>query len=203
MISVMLISVSASAGIGFKGGMNFTKWTGDDWGETDDFSWKPGYKFGAFLTFPMTPVVKIQPEVYFASKGWKFDGDLMGEDYSVTLTTNYVEVPVLLKLDMDTGMSILPSIFAGPYVGFLVGDPKMEMELGGQSDEEDLNKDDFNSVDFGGVVGASMDYNMVATTLTIEARYNIGFTSIAKEDVDDEEVDVKNMGFSIMAGFSF
>lgn len=203
MILVMLVAVNAEAGIGFKGGMNFTKWTGDDWGDADDFSWKMGYKFGAFFTFPMTPVLKVQPEVYFTSKGWKFDGELMNEEFSWTLNTNYIEIPVLLKLDMDTGMSLFPSIFAGPYIGFLVGDPTMEMEYQGQTEEEDLSSDDFNSVDIGGVVGAAMDYNLVATTLTVEARYNLGFTSVVKEDINGEEADIKNMGFSLMAGFSF
>ncbi|MFO7914189.1 MAG: porin family protein [Candidatus Krumholzibacteriales bacterium] len=202
-ILVMMVSVSAEAGIGLKGGMNFTKWTGDDWGNADDFSWKMGYKFGAFFTLPMTPIIKIQPEIYFTSKGWKFDGELLNEEFSLTFNANYIEVPVLLKLDMDAGLSFVPTVFAGPYIGFLMGDPTLEMEYQGQTEEEDVPSDNFNSVDFGGVVGAALDYNLVATTLTLEARYNLGFTSIAKEDTQGEDADVRNMGFSLLAGFSF
>jgi len=199
---VMFLAVSAEAGIGFKGGMNFTKWTGDDWQVEDDYSWKPGYKFGAFLTLPVSPIMQIQPEVYYTSKGWQADGDFDGEEMTLTFNTNYIEVPVLLKLNMSTPMTFAPSIFAGPYVGFMLGDPTWEIEYGGESEEMDANRDDFNTMDIGGVVGAAFDYSMATTTLTVEARYNMGFTSIIKEE-DGEEYDVKNMGFSLMAGLSF
>lgn len=204
-IVLMALSSTAWAGVGFKGGLNFTKWTGDDWGDTDEFNWKMGFKLGAFATFPLSPIMTVQPEVYFATNGWEADvtlmdmgGGVLGEG-TISTTMNYLEIPVLLKLNMDTGMNFAPSIFAGPYLGYLLGDPTMKIEFEGEEEEEDWPEDTFKSIDIGGVVGASFDYNIGMTTVTLEARYNMGFVSI----VDVEDVDVKNMGFSLMGGFSF
>ncbi|MCD6379912.1 PorT family protein [bacterium] len=198
-VVLITLSTTACAGIGFKGGLNFTKWTGDDWSDADEFDWKMGYKIGAFFTFPATPILTVQPEIYFTTKGWKAEGEILGETVTMTTSMNYIEIPVLLKLNMDTGMSFKPTIFGGPYVGFLMGDPTLKVEVGGESAEEDYPSDIFNSTDIGGVIGAGVDFDLGMSTASFEARFNFGLTSVS----DNDQEDIKNMGFSILGGFSF
>jgi hypothetical protein len=195
-VFIMSFSASVNAGVGFKAGLNFSKWTGDD---IDDLDWKTGIKLGGFMIFPVTSVMTVQPEIYFVTKGWKDKGEILGQEVTITTNMNYIEIPVLLKFNMETGSSFMPMIFVGPYMGFLLGDPTLKVEVGGDSAEEDWPSDTFKSIDLGGVVGAGADFDLGPTTLIFEARYNIGFSSI----FDTEDVDVKNMGFSLMCGISF
>ncbi|HMA77112.1 MAG TPA: porin family protein [Candidatus Krumholzibacteriaceae bacterium] len=195
---LITLSTTACAGVGLKGGLNFTKWTGDDI-DSGELDWKMGYKIGAALTFPTTTIFTVQPEIYFTTKGWKAEEVLSGEVVTYTTSMNYIEIPLLLKLNMDTGMNYKPAIFGGPYIGFLLGNPTLKVEVGGDSAEEDYPDDIFNSTDIGGVVGAGVDFELGMNTASLEARFNFGLTSISESDGED----IKNMGFSIMGGFSF
>lgn len=82
----------------------------------------------------------------------------------------------------------------------------MKWEYAGESEEEDLEKEDFAN-DFGLVFGGSYGIN---DNITIEARYTLGMKTVDKEPDDwessygdYEESDIKNSALQIMVNYSF
>ncbi len=179
---------------GIKGGLNMAKYTGSDAGSND---YKMGAVGGAFICLDLI-ALKIQPEVLFSQKGAKEEGtiDILGTpvSYSGSTTANYVEIPVLAKFSF--GKIIVPSVFVGPSLGMLMS-ANAEVEIGGVSSGSVDVKDAYNSTDLGLVFGVEVK---TPAKLSIEARYNMGVSSVAK-DFGGTSFDVKNSTASLMLGY--
>ena len=205
LIAILLLMLSATIfaqGItakGFKGGLNIVKFTGSDAdfdGEADP-KFAMGFAVGGFLTYSINNQISIRPEILYSVKGSKYEEDGMTLNY----TMNYIDIPVLGVFSVQENISI----FAGPYFGMFLGG-KMKMEYDGDSDEEDIKKEDMAN-DFGLVFGGSYG---LGNNLSIEARYALGLKTIDKEPDDwessygnYEEADIKNSGLQIMINYSF
>jgi Outer membrane protein beta-barrel domain len=77
---------------------------------------KYGLAAGAFLSLPLGKFIGIQPEVIYSEKGFKASGAFLGSNYSVTRTTTYIDVPLLLAVKPASFLTIL----AGPQYSFLI-----------------------------------------------------------------------------------
>jgi hypothetical protein len=155
-------------------------------GDVDNNAMKLGFGLGAFITFSMSDMVAIQPELLYVMKGTKDD-----DDAAEKLKLDYVQVPVLVKLNFQTASSFKPSVFAGPAVGIL---------LSGKYGDVDV-KDGFKSTDFGLVFGVGAEIGAGATgAFTLDARYDLGLSNIL-EDAGDFSVKTSNIG--LFVGYSF
>lgn len=178
---------------GVKGGLNMANLTGDD---VEDSSMKIGAVGGVFMSYDLTEIFAIQPELLFSMKGAKFeDGDL-----EENLKFNYFEIPLLLKVNLPTDGKIKPMLYAGPALGIL---------MSAKVEDEDV-KDYAKSMDIGILAGAGVGYAMEKGMLSFEVRYEVGMTGIT--DYTDEELeameledqpDMKNTGLSFMVGYGF
>jgi hypothetical protein len=106
--------------LGIKGGFNYTNVMGNT-GNYQEFdkTYKPGFQAGIFTNIGISPLLAIQPEVTYTTKGFRIS-DERSSNNTTTLTeinnrVNYLDVPVLVQV--KTG-----SIYfeAGPQVGFLL-----------------------------------------------------------------------------------
>lgn len=179
---------------GIKGGVNMATYEGTDANITGiTKSAKMGMGAGAFVCLDLI-ALKIQPEVLFSQKGAKYEAS--GVSYTQSLS--YVEFPVLLKLSF--GKIIVPSVYAGPALGMLMS-AKQTGEVAGISISGDI-KDDLQSSDLGLVFGAEVK---LPVKLSVEARYNMGLKTIAKEYTNalgqTVKPDVKNSTVSVMLGY--
>lgn len=77
---------------------------------------KFGLAFGAFATLPFGKVLAFQPEVLVSQKGFKGSGQLLGNSYSLTRTTTFIDVPMFFALRPTSFITIL----AGPQYSYLV-----------------------------------------------------------------------------------
>jgi hypothetical protein len=172
--------------LGFKAGLNLANVTGDDVGDTSN---KSGLAAGGFMSYSITEIFAIQPELLFTMKGTK------ASDEDVSWSINYLEIPVLLKVTLPTDGKIKPLLYAGPGFGFLLSSK--------QSDGTEVDVKDFTaSTDIGIIAGAGIDYKMETSAITFEARYEVGMTSIGKEE-DGETPDIKNSVLTFMLGYGF
>lgn len=196
-------SLSAEAlDFGIKGGINIANVHGEDVG--DDGEWKNGFAGGIFLDWGITPVFGIQPELLYVQDGARekfLNADLF-------LKFNYVQVPVLAMIDLPVGGSLIPVLYAGPYVSFLL-DSKLTVEVEDNSVTGGL-EDYTKSYDTGFVFGVALDFSLGTGKMTIEGRYNLGMTEIddgigtgitGLEDV--EKSDMKNQSWMVMVGFAY
>ncbi len=78
---------------------------------------KFGYAAGVFFAIPLGVMFGIQPEAVFAQKGFKGNGDIKGEAYSFTRTTNHLDIPLLLAVKPTEFVSLV----AGPVWSYLIG----------------------------------------------------------------------------------
>ncbi|MBR5086721.1 MAG: PorT family protein [Muribaculaceae bacterium] len=140
------------------------------WGEYVNHDVKLGYQVGAFAEFGVTDKFAIAPEVVFAAQG--------GKHY----TTNYVNIPVMLKFYVAPAFSI----DFGPQVGINVYSKLEGVDL----------SDATKTVDFGAGLGAT--YNL-AKDVFVQARYTMGFTPVFK----GEGAEAKNGNAQIAIGYRF
>jgi hypothetical protein len=196
---------SVMAGVldfGIKGGINIANIYGDDSeGEVD---WKTGFAGGIFLDWGITPLFGIQPELLYVQDGSKTD--FLEVDWQ--LKFNYLQVPVLAKVDLPIGGTLIPVLYAGPYVSLLL-DSKLTLEADNNSATVGLT-DYTKSYDAGFVFGAGLEFGVGPGKMTLEGRYNLGLTEIDDgigEGIfgipDSENTDMKNESWMIMAGYAF
>lgn len=178
---------------GVKAGLNMANLTGDD---VADNSMKMGAVGGVFMSYDLTEIFAIQPELLFSMKGTTF-GE--GSD-EVNLKLNYFEIPLLLKVTLPTEGKIKPMLYAGPALGIL---------MSAKAEDEDV-KDQAKSMDIGVLAGAGVGYQMEKGMIGVEFRYEVGMSTIY--DLDDatleawgmtEQPDAKNVDMSILLSYGF
>ena len=187
-------SLTFAQQFGIKGGMNVSSLSND--AGLEDSSSKIGFNAGVFLNAPLAANFSIQPEVLYNNLGSKVtltDFDINNDNYTAEYARHldYISVPVMFQYNAT------PSFYleAGPQFSFLLdARDKYKSTKNGSttdSDTRDLNKDAFNTFDFGLGLGAGY---WITPKLGINARYNAGFTDIYKENNGDS---VKNNNFYV------
>jgi len=187
LVAAAIVCLGASAQVQFGGKVGFD--LTNFWGENAVHGMKPGYQVGLLMEYKFTPTFAIAPEVVFASQGGK--GDLIDIDgykaINTTWTTNYINVPVMLKYYATPSLSI----DFGPQVGFNVYS-KYKMK-----DYKSVDiKDETKAADFGLGLGAT--YNLTNNAF-VQARYTMGMTNAFKDEGDK----AKNSNIQIAFGMKF
>ena len=113
--------------IGVEGGVNLASLSGPN--VNDVFASRLGFVGGGFLNLPLGSSLAFQPEILYAQKGGKFNGNAYSLDY--------VEVPILLDV-----------IILGP-LGILLG-PSFDANVANQ------NVNNVSSTDVGLILGAQV-----------------------------------------------
>jgi hypothetical protein len=186
---------TAQLKLGVKAGGNIANLSGDDVGNPDS---KFGIAAGVFLFHQLSPMFAIQPEVYYSMKGATDKEDFNGNTVDITLTLDYIEIPVLLKFLIPVqGANINPAIFVGPFIGINTT-AKVKAEGNGQSAEQDL--EDIKSTEFGLQFGGGIGFDIGNNELGFDIRYILGLTSI---DDSASNADVKNNVINFNAYFAF
>lgn len=141
-------------------------------GESDFKSkFKPGFAAGIFVNIPVADVISIAPELVYSQKGYQTAGSILpGDDYDYKVTTNFVELPLLVKF--YPGLEGF-NIFLGPQVSFLTSTTE---SFKSGSDEfrrtvAERNKNLKKSL-LGGVIG--LGYN-IDENFGLNARYALDF----------------------------
>lgn len=192
--------------VGIKGGLALTNLTGGDADELfmdESPSTKLGIAAGLFVGIPVGSVV-IQPEVWYVQKGAKVteSGSISGMDWEATATAkvDYVEIPLLLKFPFGT-TDAKPYLMAGPALGILTSAKvTTKVTVDGDSDSETIDINDITKdTDFGLVLGVGVDIKR----FILEARYELGLSSVADTGDSDVEVDVKNTAIVFALGYTF
>ncbi len=181
--------------LGVKGGVNLAKLGGSDAGSTES---KAGFVAGGFVEFMLGNMFAIQPEVLYSQKGAK---ESIGGD-EVKLKVDYVEVPLLLKLNIPIeGSKVHPSVYAGPAVAFKAS-CKLAADIGGVSASESCDDAglEIKSTDFGLAFGGGVSFDVGGAEVGVDVRYTLGLSSI--DDFSDPD-DIKNQVISIMGTVGF
>ena len=101
--------------IGLKVGANYSN-VYDSKGEQFTSDAKLGLAAGAFLDIPLGSFLGIQPEILFSQKGYKGKGTVLGSSYSLTRTSNFIDVPLFLEIKPVSFLTLL----VGPQYSYLL-----------------------------------------------------------------------------------
>lgn len=184
--------------LGVKGGYDRSTFGGQNATGTEARS---DFAGGVFLTLPLAPVFALQPELLYVPRG----AQVTESGFTGKFKLDYAVIPVLARVLIPTqGSAVRPAIFAGPYVG-LKTSCKVEVSGGGfngsmNCDAATQGTTNIKGTDFGATFGGGLDLDLGGATALIEARYDLGLTTI---DATTNPDDVKNRGILVFVGFSF
>ena len=180
---------------GIKFGANFTNLYVDD---VDDENMKVGFSGGIYHRAYITNNFAIQPEILFSQKGSavQYNNFLSGSGkYRYNL--NYLELPVLALVKINKFY-----VSGGPYLGWLLSVNIKDVEDDGDIQEiESLDRDSFNTFDYGLSVGAGFDFDQG----TFGLRYGYGLQDLGEEGSFAGEAvnNAKNSALQFFVGFDF
>jgi hypothetical protein len=126
------------------------------------------------------------------------EGEVSG---TMKVNVDYIEIPLLLKCNLVSRGSTVPSIYAGPFVGFLTK-AEMTMKITGYPEEKEDIKDNMKSTDYGVAFGVGLSQHLGAVKLTLDARYDLGLANVAKPETEGPE-SIKTRTWLFMVGFGF
>lgn len=161
---------------GVKGGLNYSTLAVE---EADDETSRIGYNFGLFARTAPEQAIGLQVELLYSTKGSTTNySTLFGLiEQEVDFNLNYLELPVLASFRIGG----IVDLQVGGYAAYLMSAKvKSSGDLGSGSDE--LDRDNFNSMDFG--VAGGVGFNL-GPNAQLGVRYLHGLSTIADSDVAD------------------
>ncbi len=191
-----------SLAVGVKGGLNLSHFTGDDWKlDNTTQSMRLGFNAGAFIEVPVHPIISIQPEVQYTTKGETLEkDDIVNRTWKIQLEN--VEVPILAKVYFPTDGDVKPFVYFGPFMGWNLSSKTDKFsEIGNFtfSSGQDL-EDQTNAWEAGVAFGAGLAYLLPSGVFFLDARYTLGLTS-AFDNKDLEKVYTGVIGLQVGYGF--
>jgi hypothetical protein len=160
-----------------------------------------GFFAGGNASIPVSDLVSIEPGLYYSQKGYDMNGELnlkgiefLGINGKAKLTSQYVDLPLLLKLNFN-GLQL----FAGPQVSYLT---KADLRttagaLGFNVFDKTMDATkQFNRWDAGVTGGIGYQF---ANGFNISAAYDYG---LSKVDAN-QNMNSYNRSFKVGAGFRF
>ncbi len=159
--------------IGLKGGLNLSNLYSS---EVNDDKLRTGFNVGLMGRTNLDQPIGLQVELLYSTKGNEstYVGFFGLVDQTVHFNLNYLELPVLASFRFADQMLELQ---VGGYAGYLLSaDATTSGDLG--TDSEDLDIDNFNTMDAGLAVGFAVN----AGPAQFGARYEYGLVELAKSD---------------------
>jgi hypothetical protein len=178
------------ARIGFNGSNVY-----DNEGDPFTADTKYGFMLGIFTAIPIGKYIGVQPEVQLSQKGFKGRGSLIGNPYSVTRTTTFIDIPLQIALKPSEFITIL----AGPQYSYLVKQSdKFESSSFSYEQELEFKQDNFRKNILGAVIG--LEINLRHVTLSGRLAWDI-----QKNKGDGTQVTprYKNKWYQVGVGFNF
>jgi len=175
---------------GLRVGGTFMTFGGED--APSNLDRRTGWLVGGFVVFDVAGPLALQPELNYVQKGAE------DADGSTTTKLNYIELPILLKVQTPSAGPVSPSLMLGPTAALNI---KAEQETG--SSTTDIS-DDIRTGELGLAFGVGLDAALGVGTLLVDVRYGIGVTSLDDDDdVGETDVSFRNQGFMVTAGYAF
>ena len=177
------MSSSAAQGLtlkGIKGGVNLATFSGAD---KNLQGIKPSidikFAVGIFANIEIIKKLSIRPEVYYSSKGPKYE--------QLKMTLNYIDIPLLIVYNPIKQVGI----FAGPQMSIYLSG---EVEVNQNTLE--IKKDEVNSPELVLVMGI----NYFVNNFHFDVRYALGLKKVLIEQ--DQSLDIKNNVIQILFGIA-
>lgn len=202
-----------SASFGVKASVAATTFQGDNSDDINNFyeagtpsgidlgsSLRIGYGGGLFAEFRFDDLeaIALRPEVGYMQRGDMIEDDSGSTTYSLTTKVDYIEVPVLLRVNLPNDLYAI----VGPSVGFSIGTPEIELEnlvfIDTGEETRELDSDAIASTVYGVVVG----FGVGIDNAWLDLRYHHGLSDVFDPPTGFQP-DIQNQGLSLSFGYGF
>ena len=214
MRKIVLLIIMAVCGLsqvrgqdfGVKAGYNYSTFSGET-SSLSTIEGLSGFYIGGLVELPISNVLSIQPELIFSRQGAAWEKDynipILGKgSLKNDIKLDYLNIPVMAKVNL--GPLFLQG---GVQFGFLVSKPEIGNYIANVRIGTLLDKDSYNSFDFG--VGAGLGFNL-NRRLFVEARYTHSLTNVFdpndnlfKTSLISNDNNFKNAVLSVGLGVKF
>lgn len=199
-LSVLMAGAAGTAkaqspvNFGLKGGINLANFTNTE----ADTEVRSGFTGGISMdiSLPGAPL-GIETGAYYSQMGAEISDNGLEGSYNL----DYIQVPLLAKINFGLPGPATPHLLVGPYMGFNIN-AEAELSEGGTSVSSDIS-DQVNDTDFGGIAGLGIDFNVGLTKLSAQARYGFGLTGVFDGELSADDEDVRNSAVSLVLGIQF
>ena len=187
---VAMTTMGFAQSFGVKVGANINDITGYD---TDHKTADLGMYVGAVIDLGL-PVANLglRLEPAFSMQGASRKGEVLGTKWNTKVSSDYINVPVLIEYKLLGGNLAL---MAGPQLGYCLG-KTVKNVTGDTTTSTKADKDKYNAFDAGVTIGATY---MVIPNVGIDLRYNLGLTNVGT----DADNVMNNRVLSIGACYMF
>lgn len=201
-VSSSNIQAQTHISVGARAGLNIANLTFDpDLASTVTKSSRTGFKFGGALQVEFAPMFALQVEPMFATGG----SEISGPGGKITFKASFIEVPILLKVNVPVAGSVTPYAFLGPNIAFIMSSKELAEITGFPSNEADI-KDQTSSINFSLDFGAGAGFKVAPlTTILLDVRYSLGLANMLNDQGKQSTGynSIKSTGFQIVAGVMF
>lgn len=153
---------------------------------------------GVALAVPLGPHTFIEPELVYAGKGANYKTSDMFGAINVALRLSYLEAPVLLGLKF--GGPVQPRLYAGPDIEVNINCEITAVYVGQPFVPNTVTCADaglvMKKIDFGVTGGGGLTFAYGRGTISLEARYTLGLTTISTIRT------ITNRGYSLGVGYT-
>jgi len=174
-------------------GVSISNLSGDGVADRDS---RTGLLVGWAFEFQRGERWALHPEFHYWEKG----GSSTLRGVTGERNLSYLEVPVLLRVDLSQGSNVTPRILVGPSVGInltcreALGNGTASVER----DCEDGNTTPIKALDLGATGGLGVALETAGgLTFVADGRYTVGLVDII------EGANVRNRGFALVLGLNF
>jgi hypothetical protein len=156
---------------------------------------KAGLATGGFLAIPIGRYLGIQPEILFSQKGFQTSGINQGNNYYMSRTTSYLDIPLFVAFKPLSIMTLL----AGPQYSYLLkrrdvfSNETMTVDQQNQFDNDNIRK---NILCFVGGVDFNLRHVVLSARTGWDVQRNNG-------DGTSTMPRYKNVWFQATVGYRF
>jgi len=189
---------SAQVAYGPKGGLNVSRVTFESSATTivPAISARYGFNLGGFVTMDKGKA-GLSVEVLYSQKGAKLDFSQAGQVNTIVAHGNYVDIPVLGRLNLKASDTTTIHPYVGPEFGIKVNDEFTQTIRQNNVTTTTTMTDQLKGSDAGIAFGVEFDTHKVL----VDVRYNIGLMNVDNQSGTNPPT-VKNRTFSFMLGWN-
>jgi hypothetical protein len=179
---------------GVKLGLNYSN-VYDAQGDNFVADAKFGVALGGFVSIPIGSFIGVQPELLYSQKGYKSSGTFLGTSYSMTRTTDFLDIPIYFVVKPVENISLL----FGPQYSYLL--KRTDDFTGGSltaSDIQTYTNDNLRKNIFG--LAGGLDINIDHLIIGLRAAWD---TTSNNGDGTSSTPRYKNMWYQATLGYRF
>ncbi|MGA0556271.1 porin family protein [Larkinella sp. VNQ87] len=212
---IFIQTASAQVQVGFRAGANWGAVSKPEFLDqfSPTFRLSPGPTGAVFLEVPVSNRVSIRPELAYIQKGFVIDEgfDIPIGNWELPLgarvayQTHYLELPVLVKINLNEG-PVQVYLLAGGAAGYAL-DGRVRARTSGIFRSQpmnlgmDLDAFGYNRWDFSAIGGLGLSAEAGRGKFFVEARYEHGFSR--QYDLPILQLPIRNRGLSASIGYAF